>query len=550
MKPIKIALFDDSNEELAAISRAFVGMFAREGIVVETNPRVIDTKSDNFMKDLKKCRPELMVFDNYFGSTISEQTYGQSLISELKEEFPDSVFVLVTKENIRKDSLDKKTPMPDIIASKQGVELAYDDYVEWLLKEISKKLTRARIDQIEYSACKKIFANLKSRSLKGPRRPIQDQEIESLVQQVCHTGGKILENVLQGVRLEPLTGGQSGAAVCTISVENKFGSYNVPAVIKFMQKEAAHDEAHNHAKFVKWVLPYRWRVDLIGRGTTDEFGAVCYSFAHGGTGTPETLSSLIQNSEFDRISTVMRSVFDREYQAWYSNQRTISTSVGHYLARSAPYFFKPDDDTKREEGLIREIDAMAEEENLEFFEVGNEFALKVDGGVLQLSSILSRITSIRSLPNTVECLSHGDLNSGNILVRSGATEFCFIDFQHTGWHHRARDFCSLEGSIRTLQFEKRNRTFVERINEEIQAWDRANTKKFGGVESFRLIDELRFLYFQNHDSSVLELAMASFIHTWWLLSFSSWNTFQRRRLLSYFLATLFCIQENMLEAGE
>ena len=549
MKPIKIRMFDDEADQLDANEKALFEMFTSRGIEVDIGGQLFNDVSAGLEKALERCRPEIVIFDNHIGKNPSQQMFGQNMISELKDSFPDSVFVLLTRNYIRGDSLDKKYPQADLILRKHGIEVAYDDYAEWVVETLGSAIGRARITEVDWSAVRKHFAKLKSRPERGSRRPIKESEIRSLVEQVCFTGGMPDENIIEAVKLEPLIGGKSDAVVCVVSVQNRYGDYQVPAVLKIMPIESAKREAHNHAKFVKWVLPYRWRVDVVGKGSTGDFGAVCYSFAHGGAGQPETLSDLIKADERARILSVMADVFDPDSQAWYSKIRETDAPLVVSLARTPPYFSSSSDDTKREEQLLEQVELIKDQEGVNLIEKGKDNILQIGEHYFSLGSTLDEIFGIRDVPVTKECLSHGDLNSGNILVRNDSTEFCFIDFQHTGYHHIARDFCSLEGSFRTLQFEEKAISFAERVEEERKAWARCEERSFSGDARFQLIDELRRHFFANHKSSALELAIANLIHTWWLLSFASeWNEFTRRRLIAFFFATLSCIQDGVVTA--
>lgn len=542
MREITAYLYDDDDFELEAHKIAIEKMFASQNVPIKVYPKKFGVDTSNVEKSLKD-RPELIFMDNHVGEKVVEKRFGQTTIAELKEKFPDCIFILLTKNQIEAESLHTKFPQADYFFQKHGMEVAHEEYAKWVVNELCVSCERARVDTINYDRLKKAFGGLRNRPKKGNnKRPINEPEIRSIIEQVCFTGGPPQDNVIESVFLKPLTGGKSEAVVAVIYIQNLYGDSNVPAVIKFMSYKAAKQEAHNHAKFVKWVLPYRWRVDVIGKGFTGDFGAVCYSFAHGGAGEPETITDLLQNNDLDRIRSVMSEVFDPKSQAWYSKSRTDPTALAVSLSRTEPYFSAGPDNAKREQLILDQIDFILSENRVEKI---HDDTLKIGKYYFNLRRILNDILENRQIKLTEECLSHGDLNSSNILVRSGSSEFCFIDFQHTGYHHIAKDFCSLEGSIRTLQYGPKEVSFAQRMQNEINAWNRCELRKFDHSEPSQLIDELRSHYFANHpSSSALELAIANIIHTLWLLSLSIWNEYSRRRLIAFFFATLHCIQEK------
>lgn len=553
MKELTVFVFDNETAELEQMQASLERLFAECRVPIRLITGIVPDKIEVIEKKLIHERPEIVICDNHVGQGANNAMYGQHLIAYLKPRFPDAVFILLSKENIRKDSLDKRYPSPDIFASKLGIELPDKKYCEWLFAEITHKITRARVEKIDIDKCEGVFSRLRSKSDSSKRRPIRAEEIKSLVEQVCYTGGALRDNVIEEVRLRPLEGhaGQSGAVLTEISIRNKYGNFNVPAVMKFMDRTSAEREGHNHAKFVKWVLPYRWRVDLIGKGYTDEFGAVCYSFAHGGTGTPEALSKLISDGSHERVASVMKAVFDPNSQAWYSNIRVNERPLGVYLAQHAPYASGSEEKIKREDELVELIGTSLPDGEGELHVMAGLPVVRIGHMHICLTSIGAELAGNREITKTMECLSHGDLNSGNILVRGNSDEFCFIDFQHTGWHHRAMDFCSFEGSLRTLMHESEKRSFSQRVIDEVTAWQRMDQKRWLGAGPMALIDELRQLFLENHDgtATAVEFALSSAFHTWWLLRFANWNDYQKRRLLAFFLGTLYWLQQRDLNAS-
>jgi len=558
MKPIKIALFDNEQEELDFSADALVKMFKDRGIEVEIQRNRMSNWGSDDLKRFLTYRPEIAIFDNHVGEEPLQEMFGQEVISKIKPLVPDCIFALLTKVDIKSNSLPNKLPHPDVILQKHQLEVGSKRYSDWVVKELSGNISKASIEKIDTSKADKQISGLRAKDFRGKNRPIQRNELESLIRQVCYTGGGLHENIIDEVKLEPLFGGKSDAVVTVISVRNRYGAFQVPAVLKIMRREAAYREAHNHSKYVKWVLPYRWRVDIIGKGYTADFGAVCYSFAHGGAGLPETLDKLIGEGEYSRVKAVIEQVFDPSKQAWYSQDRDGGEGeqpLNIFLGSCAPYFSPSANEIDREREVRKHVQTISRFEGVELLGEESSGRVKIGDYDFATASLVSQFLAIREVAAAKICLSHGDLNAANILVNEGSSEFCFIDFQHTGWHHRARDFCSLEGSIRTRIPPRSTESFSDLVVQEVDAWVRVEDEIFLVSKDCNLLDVLRQRYFMNHKSSAMEFAMSNFVHTLWLLSFkfkdsNAWSELQETRLLASLFGTWIAIHGNLVTNKE
>lgn len=554
MKSISVALFDDDQEELDSAKDALIRIFEDRDVAVDVHSFRIDSWTNENARDFTSLRPEIAIFDNHVGDDPFQEMFGQEVIAKLKPIYPDCVFALLTKVDIKAHSLPNKIPHPDVILQKHHLEIRAENYSNWVFSELTNRTQRAMISEIDTTQVEKLLGGLRATDHRNKRRAIKDKEVISLVEQVCYTGGGPHENLIDGVRLEPLFGGRSDAVVTLMSAKNRFGEFQVPSVLKIMRRQAADREAHNHAKYVKWVLPYRWRVDVIGKGFTADFGAVCYSFAHAGGGKPETLDSLVSTGQYGRVRAVVGQIFDPDNRVWYSQKRPQDddqVSLVAYLGSCAPYFTPNIDEIVREREVRDYISQISRFEGVEL--LGDEASGRVRIGEYDFASgsLISQYLAVRDVGRAEICLSHGDLNGSNILVQEGQTEFCFIDFQHTGWHHRSRDFCSLEASIRLNLPEAVTVAFPELVARDVSAWERFSVEQFDLHNDGDVVDFLRSLYVKNHKGSALEYAMCSFAHTLWLLSLkakdpSIWSNLQERRLLAFLFATWIVIHGKLV----
>ncbi|MBZ8135496.1 hypothetical protein CLD20_19665 [Afifella sp. IM 167] len=280
-------------------------------------------------------------------------------------------------------------------------------------------------------------------NLKGDdfKNGADDRALNSLVAQVVYAPGEF-DMALHptSVRLSPITSGFSGSYVFRMDIEcPKSGLRTVPAVLKISRDDQALVEAANYKKYVKWILPYRWRVDLLGDGRVKGWSAVCYSFVHSAGHSFNSVTDALLKSDSKAVIQVVDQIFSPSYQTWYSKRlctESGSTQISaHYskeyfttksLAECGSQFRRHAQrylgaDTS-DSGIVhfRELGVTIKEPSTELFAVGR--------GAF------------------IETICHGDLNSNNIMI--SGTELTFIDFQSTGRKHVFRDFVTFESSIR------------------------------------------------------------------------------------------------------
>jgi hypothetical protein len=150
-----------------------------------------------------------------------------------------------------------------------------------------------------------------------------------------------------------------------------------------------------------------------------------------------------------------------------------------------------------------------------------------------------------------ECLCHGDLNAGNILVNSQHNRAAFIDFQNTGFHNIFRDFVSFESSIRidyndgdtrlSPNIALKNEIQLSNGNEGVWSGYLAEISKVRGVAF------ANFPVSEGSNRKSLYL-IASYIHFSWLVTrFSTdWSPEAKRRLCLGAFASL-CGLETLTE---
>ncbi len=318
---------------------------------------------------------------------------------------------------------------------------------------------------------------------------------------------------------------------------------SVPAIVKFSTRQMAETEIANHARYVRWTLPYTWRVDVIGTGRTGNFGAVAYPFAHGGAAEPISLYRLMRSGDLASAKQILGTVFHPENKTWYGNAREGTEDLGTYLSTDEPYFRETKDWRKKEVRLIQQfLDSSKRNSELKVIGDGDAVMVQIAGQTIDLKGIANRIFGTNWKILALETICHGDMNAENIMVKEGSYDFSFIDFQATGWHHRARDFCSIEGSIRAgFPVKPEMKGFAAYFEREVE-WlkdekDR-NLIEASVGDDRSLIGFVRRLFLENFGmDQFLEIVLANFVHSWWLSIKGEWSPEQRDQLLATTLAT-------------
>jgi hypothetical protein len=192
----------------------------------------------------------------------------------VKSQFPDVLFFLLTGQNVSMAQLGGFTS-PDHYLNKEY--LGTVEYNTYLKSVVSQLLRRYPVNNMEYDF------DLKSAGPAHPRAKLSEPELRSVVEQCLFgvdSGGDGIE--VGKVELTAIPEGFSGSGVYLMHIWTGTRRNSVPGILKISELSSARAELANYNRFVKWRLPYLWRVDLMGFGSCGNFGGICYSFAMGG----------------------------------------------------------------------------------------------------------------------------------------------------------------------------------------------------------------------------------------------------------------------------
>jgi hypothetical protein len=352
---------------------------------------------------------------------------GLLVVKSVKTNYPEIYCIGNSRKEISYRQTAQKLPTFDLFIDKKGLfsdDNKYLDHVSQIFLSEFKKNTDICINTASELGDK--FKKMKERIA-----------VESLVSQVTFSGHEN-DSALKptDVILTPLSGGRSSSSVFRMTITNKItGVESVPAVLKISKKEYAQDEIDNYNRFVKWILPYKWRADMLGVGFTKDYGAICYAFILSGSNEYDSLTHFLINAEYELVKSVFEEIFSPKMRRWYGDeliQHERENINKRYVSR---HFKSPSSTEASDKVFINKVqDLFNARVNGDIIIDKNRYPLPVD----KLFS--------EPFGGYFSCICHGDLNSNNVIIGEN-NEIIFIDFQSTGRGHSYEDFISMEASI-------------------------------------------------------------------------------------------------------
>lgn len=421
-------------------------------IFIEEDPKLAEDLKPHYSEFFAKCGYDVKFFDakgqgqaqkvveNHDPHVIvcdlgyDKDLAGLHTIRALRTQYPDLFMIGTSMGTYTQRDTDARDPTFHMFLDKQallGREAKYMVLAQDRFEDLFRLETTVRI------------ANLDTLKSDEFAKTAARRELVALIRQVMFAGHRP-DDLLHPdeVVLEPMSGGFSGSQVFKmISRNSKSGIVCVPAVIKVSQKEWADEELQNYHRFVKWGLPYTWRVDLLGQGVSRSYGAIAYSFILSDLKKFEELTELLRRKEDARALKIIETLFSPEMRRWYGDPliREEKNIVERYLTR---YFRAPEAKGASEKAFLRIAQsAFGAHINNNRVEIGDQ---RFDLPSPALFGVPMGAYS--------SCICHGDLNSNNVMVAEN-DQAIFIDFQETGRGHVFEDFVTMEASVRLYHGE-------------------------------------------------------------------------------------------------
>lgn len=299
---------------------------------------------------------------------------------------------------------------------------------------------------------------------------LRSEEVSYLVSAILRSGSakEVDDDTICGIDLIEQGGGKSSSAVFKGNPYTRSGHRGNLCIFKFGPRPEIEAEYRHYNKFVRYYRGTYRRVEALGYADGDCIGVICYSFA-GPSPDGEGITSIQQY--FEGEAPVALDLLDVQLnparKEWYLQEAPLGESLTEYFAK---YYHL---DSER---VVRRV--------RQFVSGEGGLAAKVGGRVLEdLAAsdwivtgddsenrvrlpVTKDISSVhRLIPRPRSCITHGDLNAGNILVApaadgtraSGArgestdARVITIDYRHTRRGPIFIDFAALEASARLTE---------------------------------------------------------------------------------------------------
>lgn len=416
-------------------------------IFVEDDPRVADQLKPHFKRLLMSCAYDVEFFDAQNESQarkviethdphgmICDLGYdkdysGLHLIRSIRIAFPDLFVIGTSMGGYTNSIVDARQPTFHMFLDKQSVlggdvrylKLSQDRFCSQFKLETALQVSN--IDNLRSEEFQKLTAK---------------RELIALIRQIMFAG-HAPDDLMHPdeVTLEPINSGFSGSQVFKmISRNTRSGIVCVPSVLKVSKREFAIQELDNYHRFVKWGVPYTWRVDVLGYGETKTYGAIAYSFILSDLKKFESLTELLRRKDDNGVMAVIGTLFSPEMRRWYGDP--LIRSEENIVERYAGRYFR---------GV--ESKSLSEREFLSVAQ--REFGARLNGNRIEVAGKVYELPAPalfgRPMDKYLSCICHGDLNSNNVMVAANG-QVIFIDFQETGRGHVFEDFVTMESSVR------------------------------------------------------------------------------------------------------
>jgi CheY-like chemotaxis protein len=306
------------------------------------------------------------------------------------------------------------------------------------------------------------------------------EELEDLLCRLFHQA--------ETVMVEPMERGKSGAGVLRVQPYYQETGAGRWVVVKFGHYLDILREAENYERFVESFVGggRSTKVEAVQR--TIRLGGIRYSFAGAASDRFEDLGTFYQRSNTEEIFRVLDDLFLDTCAAWYDNRGPLKP---HDLSSDYRELLGLQDFQVLDEPLHRGLKAVQGREKLQFQTLGLDRTFP--------NPILT-MADRRLVRSTYVCVTHGDLNGGNVLVDPRGSTW-LIDFLRTSRGHILRDLAQFDATARILLLGAEEATLAERL---------ALEEALLGIDRFSQLDRLEAQGYS--DNPAVAKAFATCLH--------------------------------------
>ncbi len=467
MRPFRVILVDDEEEELEK------GRELHDGDVQVVLCDSIEAAREAAVEQ----HFHLALVDLQLDATDDKNIEGQIFLRELLDGRPSCRRVLLTRTSTKHreamfNLLDPDGAVINGALDKSNYERTWQEWVR-------EQAQAWHQPPIEIEGLQEVHDALSGdirgiEAFGGDSARLTTEELEHLITSLFRaedSGSEAVPFAVDGVKLEPLTGGRSRAAVLLARLSAGESAARVACVVKVAPLQESLQESGRYERLVKFRVAPDRRAELLNNVEGDTVGGVVYAFAGESPERVRDLESYLAEED-DTVLTILHDLFQAKGDDLWRELATEpkpgrTTDLGKY-------FF--DTYHLRAEEVGRELHGYV-------LNRGKKLGFEVDGGNLLAAGVKLALPDegfyggARIRKPYTEAFVHGDLNARNVMV-SDDGRVRLIDFRYADFGPVAIDFAALEADIRMHDGEgaATAAALVERMKDErkllTQAWKR------------------------------------------------------------------------------
>lgn len=255
-----------------------------------------------------------------------------------------------------------------------------------------------------------------------------------------------------GILVQPLTPGASGAGVLWVQPSYPSTGVGRPLVIKFGTAPRIEKEQQNFNNYVKPFIGGGRNTSIDQVSYTSRLGGIAYSLLGGDNDDLRDFGSFYHTVEVKQICHALDNLFFDTCKNWYASRGVVQ-------------FHDLSDEYQPLETDMHQLSTETLKNRIAFTQEQRQFSLKELGPQRSFTNPLLTISARAFVRATYVCINHGDLNPQNVLV-DGAGRCWLIDFETTGRGHYLRDLATLDSVIRYQLLGANEASLQERLEME------------------------------------------------------------------------------------
>ena len=416
-------------------------------ILTENGFRVDTAASPAELKEaMKSSFYHLFIFDKSLEEPSGSNRDGLDLLAELRKDkqLESSAVILLTAYNDTKVSREalRGQSLSDVLDKQSFDDSEFVEQAQALLDRLPMNRSLGITWDGSNNSAEELVANLVVggiRAKKGSELHKRlSEEFDDLLTRVFASAGSIIVTAIER--------GRSGSGVALVEPFFDDRGSGQPVVLKFGDVKDIQMEKENYRTYVLEALRGGRHTALVYEGQTALLGAIGYSLLE--AQEFESFTTFYRRASTEEVAKSIDDLFLVTCNSWYAN---MSPPRGRDLA--ADYRERLGCTLENLTDALTKLKNVHGGEHLTFSSMNEPATVKNPLRVAFKGTIAS---------GTHECVTHGDLNDGNIMVdQTGAT--WLIDFRQTEKGHVLRDFALLDVCIRCSLCGPDDATLDERL---------------------------------------------------------------------------------------